>query len=235
MYKGFKMKIIVSIIVAIGILFFSSCTKVLSALVNPTPCADDGSCVYKPNMDFIIEEQMCVDNGIDRKCTSYYQNTFAYTATASKGEGYSSYGFNTHGINKEGESITNYHSVCEQLIESGNPDTYLAIPSCHLEHGSHTTIPLVIGSYGDSREATVKETLTYYDNYNRPSQTVSAYVPIAKFLVGLDNGVFDQNAYGMSLEYLEKDRAKILAIQSECRSKKINKPTMPVNECSFNY
>ena len=219
----------------IMILSFSSCTKALEAFTTPTPCEEEGNCKYVPDMQFIIEEHMCVDNGINTKCTSYYQNTFAYTETASKGEGYSDYGFNSRGINKEGESITKYHSECRQLIESGNPNTYLSIPSCHLEYGSHTSVPLTVGSYGDSREATVKETLTYYDNYNKPKQTASHYVPIAKFLVGLDSNVFDQNAYGLSLEYLEKDQNKILAAKAACKSQEINLPTMPVNECSFNY
>ena len=229
------MKIMISMLTLAMILSFSSCTKALEAVTNPPPCDEDGSCKYTPDMRFFIEELMCVDNGIDTKCTSYYQNTFAYTAVAEKGEGYTDYGFNRHGINREGESITKYHSVCRQLIESGNPNTYLSIPSCHLEYGSHTSVPLTMGSYGNSKEATVKETLTYYDNYNKPAQTASHYVPIAKFLVGLDSNVFDQNTYGLSLEYLEKDQNKILATKAECRSKKINLPTMPVNECSFNY
>lgn len=229
------MKTILSIVALIIMLMFSSCTKALEAFTNPTPCEENGNCKYTPDMNFFIEELMCVDNGIETKCTSYYQNTFAYTAVADKGDGYTDYGFNRHGKNRQGESITKYHSICKQLIESGNPNTYLAIPTCHLEHGSHTSMPLTVGSYGDSGEATVKETLTYYDNYNKPSQTVSHDVPIAKFLVGLDSNVFYQNAYGMNLEYMEKEQTKVLSAKAECRSKKINLPTLPVNECSFNY
>lgn len=226
------MKIIISMLTLVIILSFSSCTK---SFITPTPCEEEGNCKYEPDMKFFIEEVMCVDNGIDIKCTSYYQDTFTYTGVENKGEGYTKYGFNRHGINREGESITEYHSECEQLIESGNPNTYLSIPTCHLSYGSHTSIPLTIGSYGESREATVKETLTYYDNYNKPSQTASHYVPIAKFLVGLDSNVFDQNSYGISVDYLEQDQNKILAASAECRSKKIHLPVMPVNECNFNY
>lgn len=229
------MKVIINISMVFMILLLSSCTKVLEEMTNPTLCEENGVCEYTPNMQFLIEEMMCVDNGIDTKCTSYYQDTFTYTGVENKGEGYTKYGFNRHGINREGESITEYHSECRQLIESGNPNTYLSIPTCHLSYGSHTAIPLTIGSYGDSREAAVKETLTYYDNYNKPSQTVSHYVPIAKFLVGLDSNVFDQNSYGISVEYLEKDQNKILAASAECQSKKINLPVMPVNECHLNY
>jgi len=229
------MKMSLNILVVCILVFSSSCTKIIDELENGHPCREDGTCKYNPDMHFLIQESMCVDNGVETRCTSYYQKTFPYTATADKGKGYTSYGFNTNGYNEAGESITEYHAVCMQIIVSGNSATYLNIPTCHLEHGKSTQIPLKIGSYGQIQEATVQETFIHYNNYNEPDDSISDVVPIAKFLVGLDNSTFDQNVYGISRQYLEKDRNLILNGHAECKSTLLNPPVMPVNECSFVY
>jgi hypothetical protein len=207
-------------------------------MTNPQPCEKDGTCQYRPEMKFFIEEMMCVDDGVQERCRAYYQTTFLYTATQTKGDGYSIYGFDSYGKNENGESITEYHAVCRQEITAGQPDTYLAIPQCRLEKGSHVSIPLQIGQIGgacDQSSAFVAETLTHYDRYNRPDQNITHCVPIAKFLVGLDDDTFEQNRYGLSLRALEAEGDAILRGHAECRSVEIRPPALPVNECSFVY
>ena len=94
------MKIILNI-TAVAMLFtLSSCTKIIEEMENGHPCEEDGTCRYRPDMHFIIEELMCVDNGMEKRCISYYQKTSPYTLTTEKGKGYTSYGFNFNGYNE---------------------------------------------------------------------------------------------------------------------------------------